>query len=71
MRRAWLSASNLMVAHGRIRNKAKLKAFDLVDPTFAELRDVLNRAEFMLVAGDDVIDEERDDGRAGSASDSD
>ena len=60
-----------MAPHGRIRNKAKLKAFDLVDPTFPELRDVLNRAEFMLVAGDDVIDEERDDGRAGSASDSD
>ena len=56
---------------GRIRNKAKLKALELVDPRNAELRSILQKAEFASMAGDDVVDgEEEDGGPTGSASDS-
>ena len=55
---------------GRIRNKAKLKPVDLVDPRNTELRGVLQRAEFTIMAGDDIVEED-DDGKGGSASDSD
>ncbi len=55
----------------RIRNKAKLKALELVDPRNAELRSVLQKAEFAIMAGDDVVNgEEEDGGRTGSASES-
>ena len=53
----------------RIRNKAKLKAFELVDPRNTELRKTLQKAEFAMMAGDDVVDDE-DEGPTGSASDS-
>ncbi|PNS20088.1 Ankyrin repeat-containing protein [Sphaceloma murrayae] len=52
----------------RIRNKAKLKPFDLVDPRNTELRSMLRKAEFTIVAGDDVVQDDSDDG--GPASDS-
>lgn len=52
----------------RIRNKAKLKAFELVDPRNTELRSLLQKAEFANMAGDDIVDE--DEGPTGSASDS-
>lgn len=59
---------------GRIRNKAKLKAMELVDPRNTALRGVLQRAEFAIAAGNDLVVEDDDDdnrpGRAGSASDS-
>lgn len=54
----------------RIRNKAKLKAFELVDPRNTELRSTLQKAEFAQMAGDDVIDGDEDEGPTGSASDS-
>ncbi|MCJ1346802.1 hypothetical protein MMC31_005020 [Peltigera leucophlebia] len=57
-------------ADPRIRNKAKLKAQELVDPRNTALRNILQKAEFAIMAGDDVVDED-DNGAAGSASDSD
>ena len=54
----------------RIRNKAKLKPYDLVDPRNTDLRDFLRKAEFTFTAGDDVVADD-DEGATGSASDSD
>ena len=42
---------------------------ELVDPRNAELRHILQKAEFGLMAGADVVDE--DDVNGGPASDSD
>jgi hypothetical protein len=57
----------------RIRNKAKLKAADLVNPANTELRDLLQKAEYVLQNQGDFIDaeEEEDEGPTGSNSDSD
>lgn len=56
----------------RIRNKAKLRPIDLTDPRNTELRGLLQKAEFTMLAGDDVVQEDDDDDAgAGSASDSD
>lgn len=56
----------------RIRNNAKLKAMELVDPRNTALMNVLRKAEFAMMAGNDVVDD--DDGGVGgptgSASDS-
>ncbi|KAI9750136.1 MAG: hypothetical protein M1835_001439, partial [Candelina submexicana] len=59
-------------ADPRLRNKAKLKPFELVDPRNIELRSILQKAEFTTMAGDDVVnrDAEDEDGPTGSASDS-
>ncbi|MCJ1426481.1 hypothetical protein MMC29_004384 [Sticta canariensis] len=58
-------------ADPRIRNNAKLKAMELVDPRNTALRSVLQKAEFAMMAGDDVVDDDDGDGGAtGSASDS-
>ena len=57
----------------RIRNKAKLKAMELVDPRNTELRSILQKAEYANMAGvdgADVVDGEEDEGPTGSASDS-
>ena len=56
----------------RIRNKAKLKPLELVDPRNAELRSTLQKAEFAMMAGNDVVDQDGEDeqGPTGSASDS-
>lgn len=54
----------------RIRNKAKLKAQELVDPRNTALRNILQKAEFAIMAGDDVVDDD-DNGVTGSGSDSD
>ncbi|MCJ1377933.1 hypothetical protein MMC17_001029 [Xylographa soralifera] len=55
----------------RLRNKAKLRPIELVDPRNAELRAILQRAEYAEMAGDDVVNEdEEDEGPTGSASDS-
>ena len=44
---------------------------ELVDPRNSELRSTLQKAEFAIAAGDDVVDEDDDDeGPTGSASDS-
>lgn len=56
----------------RVRNKAKLKPVELVDPRNKELRELLRRGEvevMMAGAGGDVVAE--DDGEAGSGSESD
>jgi len=57
----------------RIRNKAKLKAVDLVDPRNTELRDVLQKAEYVMQNQGDFIDAEaeEEEGPTGSNSDSD
>lgn len=52
----------------RIRNKAKLKPVELVDPRNAELREVLRKGEVAMMMGGDVVQD--DDGPGGSASDS-
>ena len=54
----------------RIRNKAKLRALDLVDPRNTELRSTLQKAEMAMTAGGDVVDED-DDEQGGPPSDSD
>ncbi|KAH8719218.1 ankyrin repeat domain-containing protein [Phaeosphaeriaceae sp. PMI808] len=54
----------------RIRNKAKLKPVELADPRNTELRSILQKGEFAMQAGGDVVVED-DDGPTGSASDSD
>jgi ankyrin repeat protein len=54
----------------RIRNKAKLKPLELVDPRNTELRSILQKGEFSMQAGGDVVEED-DDGPTGSGSDSD
>jgi hypothetical protein len=46
-----------------------LKAVDLADPRNEELRGLLRKAEFNIMAGNDVVEE--DDGGAGSGSESD
>ncbi|KAF9691039.1 hypothetical protein EKO04_011096 [Ascochyta lentis] len=52
----------------RIRNKAKLKPVELVDPRNVELRELLRKGEFAMMMGGDVVEE---DGEAGSGSESD
>ena len=46
---------------GRIRNKAKLRPIDLVDPRNTDLRSTLQKAEMAVMAGDDVVDEDEDE----------
>ena len=60
-------------ADAKIRNKAKLKPVDLVDPRNENLRSTLQTAEYAQIAGDDVVEEdnEEEQGVAGSGSDSD
>jgi hypothetical protein len=56
----------------RIRNKAKLKPIDLVDPRHMELRDALKKAELTLIAGADaIVDDDDDDRPDGPGSESD
>jgi len=55
----------------KTRNKAKLKAFDLVDPRNEALRGVLRKAEMMEMAKGDIVDEDEDEGGDGPPSDSD
>ena len=53
----------------RIRNKGKLKASDLVDPSNQELRTILQKAEYAITLGDDVVNQ--DEAGDGPPSDSD
>ncbi|KAI4954475.1 hypothetical protein J4E91_002188 [Alternaria rosae] len=55
----------------RIRNKAKLKPIELVDPRNTELRSMLQKGEVSILMGGDVVEDDDDDGPTGSASDSD
>ena len=59
------------VPSNRVRNKAKMKPADLVDPANTELRSMLRRAEYVMIAGDDIVRDDDDDVNGGSASDSD
>jgi len=52
----------------RIRNKAKLKPVELVDPRNKELRSTFQRAEYSMQVGDDVVNGD-DDGGSGSETD--
>lgn len=62
----------LINLHCRIRNQAKMKPIDLVDPRHTELRSALQKAELELLAGEDALDEDEDDGaRDGPGSESD
>lgn len=54
----------------RIRNKAKLRPLDLVDPRDKELRAFLQKAEYSFQVSGDVVQDD-DDGPTGSASDED
>ncbi|KAF2020622.1 ankyrin repeat protein-like protein [Aaosphaeria arxii CBS 175.79] len=45
----------------RIRNAAKLKPVELVDPRNTELKKILQKAEFAMMAGADVVQEDDDD----------
>lgn len=54
----------------RIRNKANLKPLDLVDPRNKELRSSLQKAEYSMQMGDDVVQDD-DDGPGGSGSETD
>ncbi|KAL8845082.1 MAG: hypothetical protein Q9176_000754 [Flavoplaca citrina] len=80
----WKSASSitdLLIEAGadpRIRNKAKLKPMDLVDPKNKELRNSLQKAEYAMTVEDVeavdanvVVGDDADEGPTGSASDSD
>ena len=54
----------------RIRNGAKLKPVELADPRNDGLRSMLRRAEYGMMAGNDVVEEDEDgDGGPGSESD--
>ncbi|KAL8787913.1 MAG: hypothetical protein Q9213_001940 [Squamulea squamosa] len=68
------SIADLLIDAGadpRIRNKAKLKPMDLVDPKNKDLRDTLQKAEYAMTVGDDVVVRDvGDEGPTGSASDS-
>ncbi|KAL8802111.1 MAG: hypothetical protein Q9223_002858 [Gallowayella weberi] len=68
------SIADLLIDAGadpRIRNKSKLKAVDLVDPKNKDLREVLQKAEYSMTVGDDVVVlDPKDEGPTGSASDS-
>ncbi|KAI4138399.1 MAG: hypothetical protein L6R39_006809 [Caloplaca ligustica] len=69
------SIADLLIDAGadpRIRNKAKLKPVELVDPKNTELRSVLQKAEYSMTVGDDIVvrDGDNDEGPTGSASDS-
>ncbi|KAL8728882.1 MAG: hypothetical protein Q9166_005122 [cf. Caloplaca sp. 2 TL-2023] len=72
----WESASSiadLLIDAGadpRIRNKAKLKPMDLVDPKNKDLRESLQKAEYAMTVGDDVVIRDEEQGPTDSASDS-
>lgn len=54
-----------------MRNKAKQKPADIVDPSNHDLQMNLRKAEYAMIAGDDIVNRDDDDGGGGSASDSD
>jgi hypothetical protein len=55
----------------RVRNKHKQKPVDIADPRDKELRGVLQKGEYMMTAGDDVVKEDDDYEGTGSGSESD
>jgi hypothetical protein len=73
---SWEGASQLVFilldagCDPRIRNKAKLKPVELADPRNTALRSMLQKGEYAMTAGGDVVHDD-DNGPTGSASDSD
>jgi hypothetical protein len=55
----------------RIRNNAKLKPIELADPRNEALKALLRKAEYGMQVGNDVVEEDDDEGVAGSGSESD
>ncbi|EMD01133.1 hypothetical protein BAUCODRAFT_62020 [Baudoinia panamericana UAMH 10762] len=55
----------------RLRNKAKLRPVDLVDPRNKDLRTSLQKAEMTIMAGNDAVVEDDDDRPNGPGSESD
>ncbi|KAK3706103.1 hypothetical protein LTR37_012930 [Vermiconidia calcicola] len=51
----------------RIRNKAKLRPIDLVEPRNTELRNLLQKAEMAMTAGGDVVNEDEDEPNGGGS----
>jgi uncharacterized protein len=68
-----MDKTNLTFDVHRIRNKAKLKPLDLVDPRNSSLRNLMQESEYVLQNQGDFIDAdaEDDEGPTGSNSDSD
>lgn len=61
-------------ADPRIFNKQNQKPINIVDPDYRELRSVLEKAEYMITAGNDVLvgsDDDDGDEHPGSGSESD
>lgn len=46
---------------GRIRNKAKLRPIELVDPRNKELRTALQTAEMQVTMGGDTVNDDEDE----------
>ncbi len=65
--------ANLRSRNYRIRNKAKLKPYDLVDPRNSSLRNLIQESEYVLQNQGDFIDADTEEyeGPTGSNSDSD
>lgn len=64
------SNSDVQLRTNRIRNKQKQRPIDIVDPRDTKLRGILQRAEYAMTAGNDVVADDDDDDN-GPASDSD
>lgn len=64
------SNSDVYSRVNRIRNKQKQRPIDIVDPRDTKMRAVLQRAEYAMTAGNDVVADDDDDDDNGPASDS-
>lgn len=53
--------TDVVLFGGRIRNNAKLKPIDLVDPRNGDLRSDLQKAELTLQMSKDLVDEEEEE----------
>ncbi|TGZ79153.1 ankyrin [Ascodesmis nigricans] len=56
-------------ADPRIRNRQKMRPIDVADQNDTELRNMLRQAEYKVEMGDDVVQEDEQDGGSGSESD--
>ncbi|KAI5804365.1 ankyrin repeat-containing domain protein [Geopyxis carbonaria] len=58
-------------ADPRTRNKQKMRPVDVADSRDNELRQILQKAEYAMMAGNDVVQEDDGDDSTGSGSESD